>query len=117
MNVPIPEGSVSETWLETELSNRFPQHGLRRRTPALLVVRKNGVVAANVILRPRRIQVSGTFPTVGAMGVFTVLLIALLPITVAVYFTVFFPKHRAFERRVAAELREAFDPERNSPIQ
>ncbi len=109
MRIKIEPNSIEFEELKTSLVNQFADYQLLERNKNVVVIKKNPVLACNVVLRRKRLVVVGTFADMKQQLIFTMAVIflgVLIPMTI--YLVLFHKKFKAYENEIGAFLKHKY---------
>jgi hypothetical protein len=109
MKFDITPGSIDYPTMQTKLEAEFPDYSFKMRGKQFLVAKKSGTIGANIVIRKKRIQVAGNFPTMGGTMIF-VLCILLLGVIIPfiIYLAAFQSKMKKLEKEIGSFLEKEY---------
>ncbi len=111
MKFDITPGSVAYPEMTEKLQAQFPDYTFKMRGKQFLVAAKTSSIGANIVIRKKRIQVAGNFPTIGGTLLFVLCIILLgVLIPIIIYFAAFHKKMKALETEIGAFLEQEYAP-------
>jgi len=114
MKIDIQPGAITFEDLQAKLEQKFPNYEFKVRSKNFLVAAKSKSIGTNILLRKKKIQVVGNFPTMGGQMLFVlcILLLGFL-IPLIVYFAAFHGKMKSLEKEVGAYIQEILSQPQN----
>ena len=111
MKFNITPGSVDYGSIQTKLEAEFPDYTFKMRGKQFLVARKSSSIGATIVIRKKRIQVVGNFPTMGGTMIFVLCILLLgVIIPLIIYLATFQSKMKKLEKEIGGFLEREYGP-------